>query len=390
MKIISITPYSGIQRNFSGNKLYRDMKKDLIGEIKLECAAERLSNDERYVGSLPKEWISKFKKGTGTTRENTEKIFKAFKEFTEDAANTPANSDFGCIYDGTGLYQNLKRVDSERYSYYLEPVDIWSKNIDKLQSAMRDVFDDECKIEFSDIGSFGVVFKITVGNKACALKTYRTSLDCDKYKGHGALLEIRNAVHLSSALKPSQCTRFYCAKIPTKADTDSFMLTSYKENEETKGAAQRTAWLARDGLYWGKYTFNDAHFANFVDGTLIDFGAVDYTFSNPETAKMAKEFFPIIQRGDVENVLKFKNAHNGEEAFCECMEYLQEEYMGKEEDLQSPEDFAYHCIERGITRKILNSFKALGADYSEVEQCAKYLPKNMDTEIKSKLDELFG
>lgn len=390
MKINSINSYNALQTSFLGNKLYRDIKKDLIKKPELQYLISQAEKEDRFMGSLPKEWISKFKKGQNkdTIKENTEKVYKAFARFAEDAAQTPIWHTFSCKYYKTGLYNNLK---DKRGKHYIEPAEEWSKNIGHLQNALKEVFEDDCNIQYIDDASFGVVLKITIGGKPCALKAFfpdeklRTA---GNSKGHGALLEIRNAIHTSNTLKASQTSRFYCAKIPIGMETDGFILTSYEEpSKEIPGAEQRMQWLAKDRLYWGRFNFHDSHRDNFINGKVIDFGAIWHTFSSPKAQKMAKEFFTLISRGDTEAVKEFRQEHEVEPEFEECMTHLKE-YMGDKEDLEDLETFAEHCYTRQLTKKIVASFKALGADYSKFEN-ADFSEIEIEKHRK-KLEEIFG
>ena len=390
MKINGINSYNALQTSFLGNKLYRDIKKDLIKKSELRYLVSQTEKEDRFMGSLPKEWISRFKKGQNedTIKENTEKVYKAFACFAEDAAQTPIWHAFSCKYYKTGLYDNLK---DKRGTHYIEPAEEWNENIEHLQNALKEVFEDDCNIQYIDDASFGVVLKITIGGKPCALKAFFPDEELrarGNSKGHGALLEIRNSIHTSSTLKASQTSRFYCAKIPIGGETDGFMLTSYEEpSKEVPGKEQRMHWFAKDRLYWGRFNFHDAHSDNFINGKVIDFGAVGYAFSSKKAQNMAKEFFSLISRGDTEAVKEFRQKHKAESEFEECMARLKE-YMGNEEDLEDLETFAEHCCLRQLTKKMIDSFKVLGADYSKFENAD--FSEIVIEKHRKKLEELFG
>lgn len=385
------SPYAKVQQSFEGNKLYHDIKRDLIKEDEFESLAEETRKEDRFMGSLPKEWILKFKKGPSadSIKENTEKAYEVFAEFTELAAKTPLRHSFACKYQNTGLYEDLK----DRWGgHYLEPAKTWRRNIKLLQRALQEIFDDECTVKFIDDANYGMIFKITIGGKACALKTYYPEGKKKIYtdpKGHGALLEIRNAIHSSNTMKASQTSRFYCAKIPVGSETDGFMLTSYEEfsREKVQATKQRMQWFTRNKLYWGRFTFEDAHEENFINGKLIDFGAVEYTFSSRKTQKMAKEFFTLVSQGNAKAVKEFEQKHKNEPEFEECMYHL-EEYMGTEEDFENLEAFAKHCYSRKLTKKMITSFEALGADYSKLKDAD--FSKIRIARHREHLEKLFG
>ncbi len=390
---MQITPYNipKAQNSFLGSKPYRDARKNLVKESRFRYDISQTEKEERYVGSLPYEWILKFKKDpkAPSIKENTEKIYKALGRFAKDSAQTPVKHAFGCKYYKTGLYDNLK---DQRGAHYLEPAGRWSENIKRLQESLNEVFEDDCEIQYIDDQSFGIVFRITIGGKPCALKVFYTDREKEAQKapvGHGALHEIKNAIYSSNTLKPTQTSRFYCAKIPIGPETDGFMLTSFEQNSNNnmQGEKQRQEWFAQDGLYWGRLTFYDAHENNFIDGKLIDFGAVGYTFSSPKAQKMAKEFFTLISRGEAEKVAEFRQKHEGEAEFEECMAHLRE-YMGEEEDLATLENFAEHCYLRKLAKKIIASFKALGADYSKFEN-ADFSEIEIEKH-RRKLEEIFN
>jgi len=384
MKIAGALLYNNIQNNFRGKKLYHTLKKDLLPQRQVINITSTMEDDEKYIGSLPKEWIEKFREGS--IKENTEYVLKTFAQFAANSSATPLQHAFTCKYYNTGLYENLKDKDGR---FYLEPAQLWSRNISKLEESLKKAFNADCKVTYITDASYGIVFKVQIGDKSCALKTYLPEgggKSGDSMKSHGAFSEIANAVCLNNSLKPSQCSKFYCAKIPSPNRNDAFMLTDFKESKGSKGARQREDWFSRDTLYWGKYSFEDAHRDNFIDGALVDFGAVEYTFSSLKTAKMAREFFPMIQRGDIEGITEFKQKHEKSIEFKECMDYLKQ-YMGTYEDLENLENFAYHCYTRKLTKKIINSFRALGADYSKFEN-ADFSSLEYD-KYREKLEELF-
>ena len=198
MRIIQITPqitqYNSAQTGFLGNKIYRDAKKKLTEESKFRYELSQAEKQERFMGSLPKEWISSFRQGSDadSIKKNTERTYKAFAEFTEHASMTPVKHAFSCKYYKTGLYENLK---NQRGTHYLEPAQKWEENIKRLQKALNKVFDGGCTVQFVEDASFGMVFKITIGGKTCALKTFYPNEYIKRQcsRGHGPAYEIRNA-----------------------------------------------------------------------------------------------------------------------------------------------------------------------------------------------------
>lgn len=338
----------GADSTLKSGKLYHNIKKELLSP---EMISNRVSDSGEYIGALPKEWILKFK--GEDIGENTRRVFNIFSEFSSTVSSAPFRHAALCKYDNTGLYEKLRG----KYRY-MEPAPLWDKILKDLEDSLKEIFNDECEISYIDDGAFGIVFKVSIGDADCALKVYfnendKTSATAES--AHGAVPEILNAAHLSDTLKASQCAKFYCAKIPSDCTRDSFLLSKCEQKAEKTdyGVEQRLAWFQGDMIYWGRYTFHDCHSDNFINGKLIDFGDVEYTFSSKAAQEMAKKFFPMVQRGDLEGVLKFAEENIKTPEFFECLQILRV-YMGEEEDLETPEDFAFHCISRKISKKTLD------------------------------------
>jgi len=362
--------------------VYHYLKKSLYDTDELIENISGLEEEKRYIGALPIEWINAL--GGDNIGEDTAKVFKILSDFADCTSDMPANE--GHYY---GSDERYKKLLGRLPGHILVPVENWLNKIEELEEKLGQVFDEKPEISYLSMGSFGLVFKIKVNGKTCALKIYFD----DGYKkeengfSHGAASEIANAVYLNRTLKPSQCSKFYCAKIPAKDCEGGFLLTEYLDGSKnsTRSNNQRLDWFMQEGPYWGRITFQDAHGDNFSNGKLIDYGAIEYTFKNRKTLALAKELMPAVVQGDVEKALKLKELYGKTPEYRECMEHLK--LFSSEEKIDEPEEFLDHCVDYNITKKMIDAFRALGVDYSRIEILDSFSIK--DLELREKFEELF-
>ncbi len=372
---------------FKGNSkhnTYHHLKKSLYDTEVLLSDMSNLKENERYIGALPVEWTKSLKKDE--IGEKTKQVYEILSDFADSASNIKTSMVLHPLDDGDDKY---KKLHGKYKDYILEPKDVWLDEFMYLEENLSRILDKDCEVSYLSSGSYGLVFKIEMGDKTCALKTYSSdgySKSAD-ITGHGAVSEIANAVYLNKTLKPSQCSKFYCAKIPAEYEKDGFLLTNFEDGlkDGTLASRQRMEWFMQDRPYWGRITFYDAHDDNFSNGKLIDYGAVGYTFKDREALKLAKELFPLIMKGEEDKITEFKEKYKDSPGFDECM--IKAGYFGGEIYSRRPAYFAEHCIEYKITPQMLRGFEALGIDYSKIKESNFALIK--DNELREKLEELF-
>lgn len=255
--------------------LFHYFKKGLRDADEIEAIVKRLPDDQRFIGELPHNWRSLF-----SPKELSQKTREVQQIFSQCADS----------FEKEGFLSIMKLGD----------------NLSKVLSK-------KCSVSFVDSGSYGSVIRIRGANEDLALKVFHKVSQPPhiSYQDHGQIKEIANAVAINHALKPSQHSRFYCAKLAPLEKTDGFMLSSFEDAKPTP-----LCFNVLEDFDYKKFVFEDViAYGNILGHKIVDFGKIFYKFDTPEKAKFAKKLYPLIKKADIPKILELKQKHKGNPVF---------------------------------------------------------------------------
>lgn len=323
---MKINTFSHFNTEFKGSGLYRHLKKELCSKDELVSISDTIKDEDRSIGCLPKEWLQNIE--SGEIGEKTKQVHKILADFSE-------------LLHSFQMTEHKEKVneilEAFRYKYFMEGHSEEEtrkavKNLEDLikqksketvyysmketETAIGDILNSDCEIDYINSGSFGTVFKVTVEGKACALKIFKL-MPGDNYlfQKHGEKSEIAGAVFLNKNIKPSQCAKFYLGRFSSNRRCDGYMLTGYVEKPENSGFNQLGVWNFFDKYAASKYTVCDFNPNNVIGGKLIDFGGVMPRFKNETQIKIAKELFPMVRVNDREGIEALRKKYNNSADF---------------------------------------------------------------------------
>lgn len=313
---MKIGSYNNFHTQFKGKNcrpnLYHHLKKDLYSGNSLFRISDALNDEDRNIGCLPKEWIDKI--DSDEIGEKTEQIHKTFANFAKfvysfqtDERKKEINEileafRYRYFMEGHTEEETIKATKETKELIAQKSKEVVYNAMKNMEASIGEILGSECEINYLNRGSFGIVFKITIGGKSCALKVFKPKPnDLCLLSAHGQMPEIASAIHLNKNIKPSQCSKFYLGRFSSNKQNDAYMLTSYVERPKKAISNQRGVWKSSDCSI-SKYAINDNNFDNVIHGKLVDFGGVSYRFKNEEQRKIAKELLPLIQNNDTEGI----------------------------------------------------------------------------------------
>lgn len=361
------------------------------------------SDEEKNIGCMPESWIKNLKKDEiGTKTKEVQKLFAEFarsisvltsKEYMQDAEKMIDELKDRLFRSGVSDEKINETIDKLRKYLKEDVLEKCNDAGDKLISDLDKIIQKECSIEFLNNGMYGFAFKIKTDDEEFILKTYRP--DALSILGrHGKTTDTANAAHLSSSMKPTQCARFYMGKIIEGKNPEGYSLSGFvKPNPDKQAAKDREMWFRDNKLTSSKYVFTDLAEIdseimddNLIDGKLIDFGGVCYRYKNKNQQMIAKELYPLINKGDKEGIKALREKYAGSKDFDECVERLNLLY-GFGSQLNCPSKFAKHALFKKLNAKEIAGFEALGIDYSKIREGDW---SKLSVEQKNKLEELFN
>lgn len=314
---------------FASKNLLHFLKKKLRSTDEITEFLSKLTDDEKYIGTLPDKWREKFE--PIDIKDKTKQIQRLFSEFAKDAYSSAETS-----------------------------ADELSEQTNNLSKKLENVLGEKCAIEFVGSGDYGKVFKIHCAEENLALKIYHNDSSVHLLDYHGKTKEIANAVALNHSLKPNQCARFYCGKVTINSEPDAFMLSQFVESEGKSTPKEKfCAWV-----YKKFYIGDSQKKGNIIDGKITDFGGISYNFKNQAQQDFAKKLFPLIVKGDSEEILKMKEKYANNKDFNELLAGI---IRFKSNNLKNPITFAIKANQGFFTKEEIAAYKALGMDFSVIE-----------------------
>ncbi len=304
--------------------LFHYLKKRLYSTNELNQVV--LSTKNRFLGSLPKNWIEKFSEDG--IKDKTLMIDEIFSNFA-----------------------------IQSYSKSTKNIQELKPQIDKLKNELEQILNSECKVEFIDSGVFGKVFKVSIDNEDFALKIFHSDPPAHLVHSHGRTKEIANAIYLNKQLKPNQCSKFYFGKIAADNIEDGYMVTKFVQDNKKPKTPQPFVRHQYSRFYLG----DKEKSGNLTNGMIVDYGAVSMNYKNRNHQKYAKELFPLLNKGDVQAVKEFVNKHQNSNEFKDFFEFFKRKMKIFTQPIRFFNDL------NSYTKNQIDSYRALGLDFSKIE-----------------------
>ncbi len=358
--------------------LQHKLSKRLYQKDELDKMLNDYSEEERYLGSLPPSWVKDFT--PDEIGERTELVFKTFSEFAKSVYELEENRcaieerklrelEFEiAALQGKTLQNNLIEEKWEEYSRCLEKLvnkfeeDDYVKLCEKLSSELSNLLNKKIDAKYLDDGTFGVVFLISADEEKYSLKVFKP-LESE-INDNGGTVEPANAIYADRMMKPERCAKVYCGKVASDNENDAFILTKYIEPEacDLRRMNDVLKWIYNADMLSNRFTFTDVKPSdpfngNFINGTLVDFGGIEFTCKSAKEYKLMKQLHQAIKSGDTQKIRKIKAEHGKSEEFENCMRRI----LSYAELLSNRNFMAAHDkIYSSSTDKMIKGFKELG------------------------------
>lgn len=343
--MININAYN-VNTAFQGS-LQRKFGKDIYTKAQLNGMFAKANEEEKQLGSLPESWVKKFL--PEEIGEKTSEIFDLFSKFSIDVCEAETKEheaekrkmhelelELASIRCADFYSNKIVQDKWKEYAEYLEKVDSiphgerYKEICEGLSSRLSKMLNEECSVKYLDNGAYGLAFQIVTSDEELVLKAYRPLETEPTY--HGSIVEPATAIYLNRVIKPERCTKFYCAKLESHKKGGGFMLTKYVEPEESfydgNKIEQIGKWILNKGLSANKFHFgdikmDDPYKGNFINGTLVDFGGVTFTYKSKKEYEIMKALSAAIKNEDFEAICKIEEKYGECEEFKTCKKRLE-------------------------------------------------------------------
>lgn len=316
---------------FVSKNLYRFLKKSLHQIDEINEFLANLSDDEKYVGSLPESWRNKF-----TPEELKEKTLEVEKIFSDFAAKS----------------HKSKWVDFEEFLPEEE----------ELGKRLSDVLNEECKVTPVGKGMYGRVFRVRTKDEDLALKIFHCDNDSGRQHAHGQTKELANAIYLCDTLKPNQCAKFYFGKVTAHGENDGFMVTKFIKTDKSK---QEPLYEKPDSWKYRRFHNGDGDTpGNVINGAITDFGAISYEYNGVFQQDLAKKLFPLMRNGDVKGITDMRTEYDENPDF-ENLKHKKTHFLQRKID--GLYAFLIELTGGRYSKKEIEAYRALGVDFSRID-----------------------